>query len=199
MDRGGRFVQLAAEQVDRARRLEREPPREHPVQDHAERVDVARGRSGLSGRLLRRHVRSRPDERSGFGQRVHTGHPRDAEVRDLRAALLVEEDVGGLQVAVDQTVLMRMCEAGSDLGRDCLRLPVAYRLARAEALLERAAGHVLEDHERPPALDSVVVEPADVRVRQRGDGVRLPLESGRVGVGAEELERDVSAELCVDR
>ena len=130
VDRGRRLVQLAAQQVDRARRLEREPPREHPEQDHAERVDVARGRGGLSRSLLRRHVRGRSDQRAGLRQRVHAGHPGDAEVRDLGATLLVEEDVRRLQVAVDEPVLVRVREPGRDLGRDRPGLGVRQRPAR---------------------------------------------------------------------
>ena len=118
-----KLVQLAAHQVDRVRRLEREPPRQHPVQDHAERVDVARGRGALAGGLLRGHVRGRSDQRAGLGQRVHSRHPGDAEVGDLRAALLVEEDVGRLQVAVNEPVPVRVREPGGDLRRDLSASP----------------------------------------------------------------------------
>src|SRR5580765_3853426 len=58
---------------------------------------------------------------------------------------------------------------------------------------------MLEDHERTPALASVVVEAADVRVRQRGDRVRLALETLRICVRAEQLEGDGTAELRVGR
>jgi hypothetical protein len=124
MDRRRGLVQLAAEQVDRARRLEREPPGKHPVENHPERVDVARRRGGLSRRLLRRHVRGRPDQRAGLGERVHAGHSRDPEVRDLGSAFLVEEDVGRLEVAMDQAAVVRVRETGGDLARDrlCLRV-----------------------------------------------------------------------------
>ena len=44
---GGASYSWRRSRSTRLRRLEREPPREHPEQDHAERVDVARGRSGL--------------------------------------------------------------------------------------------------------------------------------------------------------
>ena len=199
VDRGRRLVELAAQQVDGARRLEGEPPREQPEQDHAERIDVARGGGAFSRSLLRRHVRGRSDQRAGLRQRVHAGHPGNAEVRDLGATLLVEEDVRRLQVAVDEPVLVRVREPGSDLGRDRPGLGVRERPAVAEALLERAARQVLEDHERPPALASVVVEAADVRVRQRSDGPRLALEAQRIRVSAQELERDRPAELRVDR
>ena len=111
-------MQPALEKVDGARRLEREPSSQHPVEDDPERVHVARRRDGLSGRLLRRHVRGCADQRARLGERVGARDPGDSEVRDPGAAFLVEDDVRRLQIAVDEAVLMRMGEARGDLGRD---------------------------------------------------------------------------------
>ena len=74
-------------------RLEREPPRQHPVEDHAERVDVARGRGpspeACSGDMYAAVPSSVPASVS-VSAAAHAG---DAEVGDLGAAFLVEEDV----------------------------------------------------------------------------------------------------------
>jgi hypothetical protein len=110
-----RFLELAAQDLDRARRLEREPPRQHSVQDDPERIDVGRGRHFFTLRLLRRHVRRGSHERARICEGVGAGHAGDAEVGDLRAALLVEDDVRRLQVAVDQAPAVRMCEPSRDL------------------------------------------------------------------------------------
>jgi hypothetical protein len=195
----GRLVQLVAEEVDRVRRLEWQPPRQHPEQEHPERVDVARGRDRLPGRLLGRHVRRSPDERAGVRQRVRTRHPGDAEVRDLRPPFFVEDDVRRLEVAMDESALVRVREPGGNLGRDRLRFRIVERLTRRQAILERAARQVLEDHVRPSPLAPVVEEPADVRMRERGDRMSFPLETGRVGVAPEALERYEPVELCVRR
>jgi len=177
-------VQLAPDEVDGARRLERKPTREQPVEDHAEGVDVARRGHGLSGRLLGRHVGGGADQRSGLGQRVRTGDPRDAEVGDLGSALPVEDDVRRLQVAVDEVVLVRVREPIGDLRRDPLRLRVGERGRRLQAVLERSSGQVLEDHVWAAVCFPVVVQPGDVRMRQGGDGAGLALEACRIGVAA---------------
>ena len=57
----------------------------------------ARGRSSFA--LLGAHVRERPEDARGRGRR-HVAQVRDAEVAQARAARLVEEDVRGLDVAV---------------------------------------------------------------------------------------------------
>ena len=185
------------------RDLERRAPREgklpgqEAVEDDAERVDV-RGRPRRRAfRLLGRQVGGGAHDRPGFRERRLAGRPRDAEVGELGAALRVEEDVRGLQVAVDDPVRVRMGEAGGDLGREPLRLEVGQRPTAAEALLERAAAEVFEDEVRPALGLADVVDPGDVRMGQRGDRAGLPDEPRRVGVAREELERHEAPELAV--
>jgi hypothetical protein len=66
---------------------ERQRARQHPEEDHAERVDVARRRRLPACRLLGRDVRGGAKDRSHLGQSCRTGRPGDAEVRDLRPSL----------------------------------------------------------------------------------------------------------------
>jgi molybdopterin molybdotransferase len=113
--------------------------------------------------------------------------------------LLVEDDVGGLQVTVDETALMGVSEPCGDLGGDRFRARVAERLPPGEAILERSSREVFEDHVGTAALPAVVEQPADVRVRERRDRARFALEAHRVGPGAEELDGDSSVELQVVR
>src|SRR5204863_4259823 len=65
--------------------------------------------------------------------------------------------------------------------------------------VERAPGKVLEDHVLTTVGLAVVVEAGDVRVRQRGDRLCLALEPRRVRAAADELDRDLAAELGVVR
>ena len=78
------------------------------VQDHAQRIDVGRGVDRLALHLLRRHVRGGADHAPGCGQAVFVvDQLRDAEVEDLGLAAVGDEDVVGLQVAVDDLVVVR--------------------------------------------------------------------------------------------
>jgi hypothetical protein len=197
--RGRRFLELAAKDFDGARRFERKPPRQHPVEDDPERVDVGRRRHLFALRLLGRHVRGRSHQGARIGERIGAGHAGDTEVGDLGATLLVEDDVRRLQVTMDQAPVMRVCKAGSDLSRDPLALRVIQRLPPGEPVFQRAPGEVLEDHVPPSVRPSVVEESADVRVGERCDRLGLALEALGVGVCPEQLQRDLPVELGVVR
>ena len=194
---GGAWCRWPLKHLDRARRLERQPAAEHPVQDHSEGVDVARRRDRLTRRLLRRHVGSRSEERSLLRERVGAAHASDPEVGDLGVTLLVEDDVRRLQVTVDDPAVVRMGEPRGDLARDRLRARVVQRLAGLETVLQRSSGQVLEDHVRPRALAAVVEQAADVRVGERRDRACLSLEALAVGPRPEQLQGDPAVELEV--
>src|SRR5256885_14422095 len=71
------------------------------------------------------------------------------------------------------------------------------RLAGEEPVLQRAPAEILEHHEGAAIGLAVVVEATDVRVAERGHGLRLALEARRVGVSGEQLQGDAPAELDV--
>jgi hypothetical protein len=198
-ERRRRFLELAAQDLDGARRLEREPTRQHSVQDDSERVDIGRGRDFFTLRLLRRHVRGSSHQRARIREGVRAGHARNAEIGDLRAALLVEDDVRRLQVAVDQAPVVGLGEPSRDLCRDPLALGVVQRPPGSEPVFQRAAGKMLEDHVRPAVRPPIVEKPADVRMGERCDRLGLALEALGVGVRSEQLQRNLSVELCVVR
>ena len=115
----------------------RKPAREHLEEQDAQGVDVAPRVDGrrLSGDLLRAHVGERAEELTGARLQggelyVGVGHARDAEVEDLRLALLVDEDVLGLEVAVDDPFLVRVVDGIADLGDELQPLPRAQAAAR---------------------------------------------------------------------
>ena len=171
-------------QLERVCALERQLSREHPVEDHAEGVDVARRPGGLAGCLLGRDVRGRSEHRPGFGQRRAIADLRDPEVGDLRPALVVEEDVRGLEVAVDEAARVGLREPGGDLGSDLERLLVRQRSSREQPVFERSARQVLEHHVAVAVALAVVVDAADVGVVEPSDRAGLPLEASRVRLWA---------------
>src|SRR5207302_10241176 len=99
-------------------------PREHLVQDDSERIDVGAAVRALAGRLLRTHVLWGPDYHS-LGRELGGRRLRslgDPEIGDVHAARRVDEDVVGLDVAVDDAAPVRVGERVGDLARDTRRV-----------------------------------------------------------------------------
>ena len=127
----------------RGRPRERRLADEHLVQHASERVEVAPPVHRLAGGLLGAHVRRacrpiapicvsvEPVRRCGVRQRL-----ADPEVGDERVPL-VQQDVLGLDVAVDDVVTVRVVERVGDLARDAGRL--LDRQLRRRARAGRAA------------------------------------------------------------
>jgi molybdopterin molybdotransferase len=180
--------------LERVSSLEGESPSQHAEKDDAERVHVARRRGWLTRGLLGRHVGGCSQQRALRGESLRPADARDAEVRDLGAPFFVEEDVAGLQVAVDDSLRVGMGEPRGDLAGDPRRVDIGERLAGGEAVLERSPREVLEDHVRPVVLAAVVEEEADVRVTERGNRVRLALEARRIAALGEQLDDDPPVE-----
>ena len=103
----------------------RRVPGEHLVEHAAERVDVAPGGDLLlGGGLLGAHVVRRAERHAGLGHPAAgrgTQRQRDAEVGHHRAAV-VEQDVLGLDVAVDDAVPVGVVEGIGDGRGDADRL-----------------------------------------------------------------------------
>ena len=167
--------------------------------DDTEAVDVPCRRRLAAIELLGRRVRSverRPGRR---GVRRRTVCPDgDPEIRQERVALVVDEDVGRLDVAVDDTRAVR-------------RLQRAAQLIDHRGGLRGAQGVVFEHGRQAPAshqphhevrrtgLAPIVVERNDVRVLELGDQLRLGLEAsdevGVVGVlRSDDLDRDLTTD-----
>ncbi len=95
-------------------------PGEHAVEHAAERVEVRPPVEGLTAGLLRRHVLGRPAYEPGDrdGGALVLDELGDPEVADLHvlASLVVDDhhDVLGLQVAVDDAVVVRLFEREED-------------------------------------------------------------------------------------
>ena len=97
---------------------------------------------------------------------------------------------------MDEAACVCVREAGGELGCDAQRLVVGKR-AGLQPLLERAVRQVLEHHERLAVCLAVVVDGADVGVRQRGGGAGLALEARAVGARSERLDGDAATQLLV--
>ena len=124
----------------RRRRDERRLAGEH-LEEHArERVDVGPLIDDAAGRLFGTHVLRRADHhadhrrdlRAVLFRRRRAQRSRDAEVGDQRHAV-EQQDVLGLDVAVDEILLVRVRERSGDLTGQPQRLFAAAAAARAGA------------------------------------------------------------------
>jgi hypothetical protein len=211
---GGRRV---VAQDGRARLRERRPREgplagEHLVQEDTEREDVAARLGGKAAHLLGGHVTARAQDRArrrplegggarevGAARRVE--HSREAEVEDLHEAVAGHEDVVGLEVPVDDALLVGGGEAASDLRREVDGPERRQRTGGGEVIPQRLALEQLEhDVRRPAGLD--VVHREDVGVADGGGGAGLRAEAPEpLGVGAQtggqHLDRDLPREPLV--
>ena len=116
----------------------RAPSREHLVEQRAEAEEIGAMIGGPAAHLLRRHVAHRAEDDAGAGLRrrgsrrladadsLRVDQLGQAEVEDLDAAVIGEEDVVGLEVAVNDPLVVRRGEPVRDLSR------VIDRLARRQ-------------------------------------------------------------------
>ncbi len=187
------------------RRLERRPARQQLIEDGAQRVDVA-GRPNLlalAAGLLGRHVRRRPHD----GARGRLANVVEllgqTEVGDFGRAVLRQQDVGRLQVAVNDAFVVRCLHgAGQRLQQAC-GLPCRQRGA-VELPVQAAAGTELQGEEGPAVVLADLVDLDDVRVLEAGDGLGLGAETCQlrlagVAAGQDHLEGDDAAQLDVPR
>jgi hypothetical protein len=128
---------------------------------------------------------------------------RESEVQNLGAAAGGDEDVGRLDVAVDDARgVSRIQSVEYFHGDGAQRLHIERTIA--DALLQRRSVQKLHGDEGAPVLLADVVDRADVRVVQRGGGARVAPEARprariRGELGGQELERDKPLEPRVLR
>ena len=181
-------------------------PAQQAVQQQAKGVDVRGRRYRLAQQLLRRRIRGRHDDGALARQAVRRralsiDELRDAEVQQLRHALVGHEDVRRFDVAVHDQVLMRVVDRRAD------RLEQPQPVGDREALpiavvVEADAVDVFHDEVGHAFLRRAAVEELrDVRMVEIGQYLALALQS-EFGLGvdepvAPELDRDLLVELVV--
>jgi len=176
------------------------PPAQRLIDHQPQAVLVAEWGYIFVKRLLRRYVLRRAGEQF---QRERCAAFRleqfgDAEVGQIGVAVVIEQDVGRLHVAVDDAVAVGQRERGGHLIQQA-----AHPLRRPGRAVQRrpevAAAQVAHDQVGTARLAPVVVERHDLRVFQPGDGLRLGLEAADEGdvvgvAGGNDLDRHVAAD-----
>ncbi len=205
-DRWQRFAHAVRDRFDERERgvaAERWSTGERFEEQHANRIDVGARRRDVARESFGREIRSGAEHHPHRGLAVFFGELRDPEVGDLRVRLLVEQDVGGLDVTMDDAEPMCGRQGRENLESEhaCSRLGEP---ARRELGGQRATGQAFHDDERHAVVFADVVDRDDVGVVDSGRGARLALEAlaqvGLLGeIGAQDLDRDLAREAEVGR
>ena len=176
------------------------------VEHHAQGIDVARGGQGLAADLFRTGV-VRGHETPGGDRHRRVGAGQlgadqlgDAEVDQLGHAVDPDQDVAGLEVAVDHHVLVRELHGVADLPeqRDALAQAVAVVVAVG---VDRLAVDELHDEVGQAVLGAAGIQQAGdgLVLAEHGQDLHLRAEAPEQvarGHGApQHLDRDLMAEL----
>ncbi len=200
------------------------PAREHLVEDDAEGPDVGPLVDGAASRLFRRHVRGGAEDdaelRAVGGRhrgRVHDGGGAgqvgggrstrrihrlgEAEVEDFDLSVDGGLDVLRLEVAVDDSLVVRLFQRLGDLSGDGEAL-LERQGSRGEPFGQRRSLDELHDEGADAARLFEAEDGGDVRVVQLGQQLRLALEAGEALLvlgegGGEDLDGDLALQLRV--
>ena len=118
--------------------------------------------------------------------------PGDPEVEDLGPAVVRQEDVVGLDVAVDDAAGVRGREAVGDLGGDLDRLLGRERAASRSRSASDSPCEELRHGPGDARNVARVVDREDVRMVEGGDGPRLAVEA-REAVGVVRATRPAAS------
>jgi hypothetical protein len=187
-----RLVQSLLDQFDTAARRVGAFERDDLEERGAEPEDIGLGAYALriAAQLLRRHVAGRAEHFARHRQVLAASAVmRKPEVDQTGLTGLIDEDVAGLDVAVDHASAMRFFESQSDvpqpgyaaheiLSGDRAR---ATRLLRgalfAQELRQRLAGHVLHRKVRCPLVFAQLEDAADCGVPELRDAAGFAQEA----------------------
>ncbi len=163
----GLLAEVPVQYLQRGAAGERRASGDQFVQQDARAVDVHGGGLRAALRGLGCHVGGRADELVGPGQPRGVGQPRDAEVGEHRvhlAVALVEQHVGGLQVAVDDAVGVAGGERVRDLGGEQGGGDRGQRTVLPQVAVQVGAVDQVHHQGEQITLDDEVPGPHDVRV-----------------------------------
>ena len=181
------LLQDRVQRLHRRVAVERPAARQHLVEHRPEGEDVGAVVRRLAPRLLRGHVADRPQHHARRRLPRQRGRSRvlavrddrlqrEAEVQDLDDPVLRDEQVLGLQVPVDDRLVVRRGEPVRHLQRVVHGLARGDR-ARPQALAQRLALEQLGDEVGSALVVPHVVDDEDVRVVEEPGGAGLVLEA----------------------
>ncbi len=163
-----------------------------------QRILIAAAVHRLPLDLLRRHVARRADRRARLGERHAPEGARDAEVAHQRPPRVLDHHVGGLHVAVDDALAMRVVQRAPHLLHDTQDLGERQATALVDDLLERAPANPLHRVPQERAARADAKDRHDIRVVERRGDLALALEALGEIAPAHQLERqDLDRHLAI--
>jgi hypothetical protein len=206
------LLEYGVHDLDGAVAAEGPPSAEHLVQDGADGEEIRALIERLTPHLLGRHVADGPDDdarrRAGGAFAIDQadlgrGDLGEPEVEDLEVPVAGEEEVRGLQVAMQDALVVRGGQPITQLQRERDR-PLGGQRAPQQTGAQRLAGEQLAHEVGRRAGAADVVDGEHVRVAQRTDGSDLLLEAAQLlgarrVVGDDELDRDLAPDARVAR
>ena len=122
----------------------------------------------------------------------------EAEVEDLHRAVGADSDVGRLQVAVNDALVMRGFERVGNLFRNRQRVGKRHRTARDERR-QVVTRDQLHDERKRGARVLEPIDSGDVRMIERGQDLRFAPKSGEpLRIGREEGGKDFERDLAIE-
>ena len=195
-------VKDGADGVGGRRALKRPPAGQHLVEHCAEREHIGALIDREAAQLLRRHVANRSEHRSRRRASDRWRHRRERsridlllcqpKIEDFGSTGGGDEDVLGLEIAVDDPLLVRRREAMRKLQGivDGLALLEAVRERRGQAFAKGFTLEQLHHGECHVVRVPDVVNRQDVRMRDGRDGFGFPLEALALQRVASERRRE---------
>ena len=173
--------------------LKGQPPGDHLIQHHAGGVQIAAGIDVATPGLLRGDIVDGAQGLLGQGAVSAGGHPGDAKVGHLHAAVPQHHHVVGLDVPVDDAPAVGVAQGLHDLGDEVQGLtPVQLTPLFLHILFQGDPVDELHDDVLNVSGAADIIHRHDVGVRQHGHGLGLVVEAAaELGVLGQVLPQDL--------
>ncbi len=135
-------------------------------QHHPERIKIGFLVERVSLDLLGAHVGRRTDahDEGGVGLHPLADVQRQAEIGDLHVVLIIDQDVGRLDVAMDDALPVGVVQRHAAFENDADRAVDGQQMLERAVALERLAREVFHHHVSLVGLDRCIVDADDVRM-----------------------------------
>ncbi|MFY9725651.1 MAG: hypothetical protein WAJ87_09160, partial [Bryobacteraceae bacterium] len=172
-------------------------PAEQFIVNGAECPDVAPRVDFLAGELLRRHIKHAANQEPSLGEarRAVAREAGDSEIHHLNRSIVEHHDVGGLDVAMDDPVLMGALQALGGLRHDAHPFQQRQRTGRAYDVLKIVAFQVFHHDIEGTVVLAELMNGDDVLVVEIPGGCSLFAET-RQAAGVAFRRKDLDGYLA---